>query len=437
MAALWIPALVMFAGVCSSLSSDCTYYGLLELLNLTTSNAALEIMRPVKNWRNTTVVYLDMVLYGILGIDEKSQTVTGHIWFSVLWTNELLTWNASDFCGIKELAIPKSRLWIPDIIIKEDTSDSGSIHEDPWVILHPNGEIYSFARQRLTFTCILNLHKFPFDKQKCNITFLSMNADVKTLLLRSSDNGSSTLMRSDQFMATQGEWGLKNIDIIHDYLVGGEKNSSLLVYTVLLERKPFLYIINFVVPLVYLLVLDLASFFISVDSGEKFGFKVTVLLSVSVLLLILQDILPSTEDDLPMIANLCVGVFTLVWLSVLESMLVSFLYNLDRCCQEKNKSSIVGKVLKKKATKGQKEGDSENGEVKAEQGALPLGQLGHADLLKQVLEELKAAQQEAGGQRSPGFYTRVATIIDTLFFVGYILAFAAFVIYICVGWVDI
>ncbi|XP_015234889.1 PREDICTED: 5-hydroxytryptamine receptor 3A-like [Cyprinodon variegatus] len=422
MAALWIPALVMFAaGVCSSLSSDCTYYGLLEHLNLTTSNAALEIMRPVKNWRNTTVVSLDMVLYGILGI-VSVQLFQCYLFFLI--EKHFYT----PVCYVSKFGISR---------VVFSTSDSGSIHEDPWVVLQQNGEINSFARQRVTFTCILNLHKFPFDKQNCNITFLSMNADVKTLLLRSSNNGSSTLMRSGQFMATQGEWGLKNIDIIHDHLVGGEKNSSLLVYTVLLERKPFLYIINFVVPLVYLLVLDLASFFISVDSGEKFGFKVTVLLSVSVLLLILQDILPSTEDDLPMIANLCVGVFTLVWLSVLESMLVSFLYNLDRCCQEKNKSSIVGKVLKKKATKGQKEGDSENGEVKPEQGALPLGQLGHADLLKQVLEELKAAQQEAGGQRSPGFYTRVAIIIDTLFFVGYILAFAAFVIYICVGWVDI
>lgn len=74
-------------------------------------------------------------------------------------------------------------------------------------------------------------------------------------------------------------------------------------FQVTLERKPFLYIINFIIPLVYLLFLDLASFSISVDSGEKFGFKVTVLLSISVLLLILKDILPSTEVDMPVIGE--------------------------------------------------------------------------------------------------------------------------------------
>lgn len=62
-----------------------------------------------------------------------------------------------------------------------------------------------------------------------------------------------------------------------------------------------LYVVIFIVPLFYLLILDLASFFIR---GEKLSFKITVLLSISVLLLILKDMLPSTEDTLPMIGEL-------------------------------------------------------------------------------------------------------------------------------------
>lgn len=61
--------------------------------------------------------------------------------------------------------------------------------------------------------------------------------------------------------------------------------------------------IIFIVPLFYLLVLDLASFCISEASGEKLNFKVTILLSISVLLLILKDMLPSTEERLPMIGE--------------------------------------------------------------------------------------------------------------------------------------
>ena len=65
-----------------------------------------------------------------------------------------------------------------------------------------------------------------------------------------------------------------------------------------------LYVINLIVPLFYFLVLDLFSFFISEARGEKLSFKVTLLLSISVLLLILKDMLPSTEDKLPMIGEL-------------------------------------------------------------------------------------------------------------------------------------
>lgn len=62
--------------------------------------------------------------------------------------------------------------------------------------------------------------------------------------------------------------------------------------------------VNLIVPLFLFLILDVASFFINEARGEKLSFKVTVLLSISVLLLILKDMLPSTEDRLPMIGEL-------------------------------------------------------------------------------------------------------------------------------------
>lgn len=78
---------------------------------------------------------------------------------------------------------------------------------------------------------------------------------------------------------------------------------NLPVLQVTMERKPMLYVINLIVPLFFFLILDLASFFISEARGEKLSFKVTILLSISVLLLILQDMLPSTEKSLPMIGE--------------------------------------------------------------------------------------------------------------------------------------
>jgi len=73
-----------------------------------------------------------------------------------------------------------------------------------------------------------------------------------------------------------------------------------------------LYVINLIIPLLYFLILDLASFFISEARGEKLGFKVTLLLSISVMLLILKDILPSTEKKLPWIGKLH-SILYIIW----------------------------------------------------------------------------------------------------------------------------
>lgn len=55
-------------GISSSQTSDCSYSGLLNNLDLATTNELLTIMRPVKNWTNPTRVQLDMVMYGILDV---------------------------------------------------------------------------------------------------------------------------------------------------------------------------------------------------------------------------------------------------------------------------------------------------------------------------------------------------------------------------------
>lgn len=70
-----------------------------------------------------------------------------------------------------------------------------------------------------------------------------------------------------------------------------------------MKRRSALYIANFLLPIMFFLGLDLASFGISDSGGEKLGFKVTVLLAVTVMQLILNDILPASSDRIPLIGK--------------------------------------------------------------------------------------------------------------------------------------
>ncbi|XP_035853003.1 5-hydroxytryptamine receptor 3A-like isoform X2 [Sander lucioperca] len=436
MSALRTLAVLALIGVSSSQTSDCSYIGLLEHLNLTTTNDLLAIVRPVKYWNKTTFVQIDMLLCGILQVDEKSQTFTSHIWTRMHWINEFLTWNSSDFCGINMLTIPRSMLWIPDMHIQEDTSDAGSIQESPFVSLSPSGMVLANTRQLLTSTCQMNLTLFPFDMQHCNITFSSMNSQANTITLGTVYNDTVLTQISEQIMVTQGEWQLIHMDIVSMSFYKGVGNK--LIYRVTLCRKPMLYVINLIVPLLYFLVLDLATFFISEARGEKLSFKVTVLLSISVLLLILKDMLPSTEDRLPMIARYCVTIFAMVGLSILETMLVSFLIDLNGCCGNKAQSSVNAQVdIQLEADNHKEPGGAEE---TPEKSSFPLDQPDDRDLLKLILEEVKAARQEAEGQDKtkikPGHYRRLAQIIDSVFFTLYLVAVAVFLRHMYSVWVS-
>lgn len=70
-----------------------------------------------------------------------------------------------------------------------------------------------------------------------------------------------------------------------------------------MKRRSTLYIINFLLPILFFLSLDLASFLISDRGGEKLSFKVTVLLAITVMQLILNEILPSSSNRIPLIGK--------------------------------------------------------------------------------------------------------------------------------------
>ncbi|XP_035037003.2 5-hydroxytryptamine receptor 3A [Hippoglossus stenolepis] len=423
---------VTAAGVSSSETSDCSYLSLLTHLNLIQTNSSMSIMRPVKNWTTTTLVYLDMVLYGILEVDEMSQTVTTHIQTQMKWRNEFLRWNSSNFCEIKTLTVPRKMLWVPDVAIQEDTSDTGSIQNSPLLTLTNDGLVIANGRQRLTTTCQFNLYLFPFDTQRCRITFSSMNYDAESMKLSTFNSEATLSLVSEQIMITQGEWQLLNMTIIYFSFDIQNVSQSRLIYTVFIMRKPMLYVINLIVPLLYFLILDLASFFIR---GEKLSFKVTVLLSISVLLLILQDMLPSTEDKLPLMASFCVSVFTLVGLSILETMLMDFLLGLDDYCGNKAQNAVNSQEVEI-----QLEGNSHKDPSAAEERGQvsPVMKPSEGELLMLILEEVKVARQETGRQvkddRKPGRYARLAQIIDSVYFFLYFLTIATYLMYMNVEW---
>lgn len=429
MALLRIIAFLTLIGACQCSPPNCSYWKLWEYLNLTSSNDYVANVRPVDVWRKPTLVSIDLVLYGILKVDEKCQTVEGATWTSVSWTNDFVNWDPADFCGLRVITVPRSKVWIPDLHIEEDVSDTSSIQASPFVNLYSNGIASATFRQTLTFTCELEINQFPFDDQSCDITFSSMSSDATVIILTTMTNG--TQLTKNTVMLTQGEWELKNIKITSGSSPNaGNVTCSKLIYNVMVSRRPMLYIINFIVPLLYFLLLDLASFFINEAAGEKLSFKVTLLLSISVLLLILKDMLPSTEATMPWIANYSVGIFAMVGISVLEAMAISFLLSFEKKVKDGKQSSsnCEEDIQLEKANSKDPLVLTVSGEL-TKGSPPPLNAPLEVGILRRILFEMKTMREELNCAKVPKTrprFKKLVMVIDTLFFVLYFLAVLVF-----------
>uniref|UniRef100_A0AAX7UWR2 Neurotransmitter-gated ion-channel ligand-binding domain-containing protein n=1 Tax=Astatotilapia calliptera TaxID=8154 RepID=A0AAX7UWR2_ASTCA len=253
------------------------------------------------DYTHPTKVELDIILYAILAVVGATLLHTlcisvfdfsDNLTLMQIWNNERISWDPDQFCGITHITIPREILWKPDVFIYEmiQTDDSPQSY---YISVAYDGTITSEDDIKIVSTCKMDVHKFPFDTCLNSETFLSFFLSfpktVDEMQLSPFSNSSRATQFSREVMKTQGEWEFLQLSISKVNMTFENKLWESLIYT----RRPLLHVINFLLPILFFLTLDLASFFIADHRGEKLGFKVTVLLAISVLLLILNDILPS------------------------------------------------------------------------------------------------------------------------------------------------
>ncbi|XP_032430529.1 5-hydroxytryptamine receptor 3A-like [Xiphophorus hellerii] len=337
----------------------CSYQDVLDYLNLTADNSVFKLTRPVRDHTHITVVKLDIIVYAILAVVEKTQTFVPFIWASMQWNNEFISWDPAQFCGITQISVPKDLLWKPDLFIYEmiEKDDSPQYLN---ILVNFDGTIIAGDDIRVVSTCKMDVHRFPFDTQECSISIGSAVYCEKEMRILASSNSSRVTQFSQQIMKTQGEWEFLRLSVNNSLLTYENRSWDMLMYTVTIKRRPLLHVINFLLPILFFLSLDLASFFISDHRGEKLGFKVTVLLAISVLLVILNDILPAMSNRTPLIATYCIVVFALMLLSLLETILVTYLIEKDEFSPQENQENKQKHTKTKNCDKGEKHQNSKS-----------------------------------------------------------------------------
>uniref|UniRef100_A0A9J7Z5F2 Neurotransmitter-gated ion-channel ligand-binding domain-containing protein n=1 Tax=Cyprinus carpio carpio TaxID=630221 RepID=A0A9J7Z5F2_CYPCA len=258
--------------------------------------------RPVISLSTPTNVTVDLTLYGILGVNEKSQVLETYLWVRMRWQIEGLSWDPAE-CGTKKISLPREKIWIPDIVINE-FMDENRAPETYYVYVTNTGLVLDGRPFHVISSCRLDIYTFPFDFQNCTYTFNSYKHSRDDVQLFFFLPVEQIFKNSLEAMTTKGEWELIDMRAekpVQLFLEGGWDN--LIIYIVL-RRRATLYVVNLLIPSSFLLSVDLFSFLLPPQSVDRASFKMTLILGYTVFLLLMNDLLPVTGNNLPLISML-------------------------------------------------------------------------------------------------------------------------------------
>uniref|UniRef100_A0A3P9HX89 Uncharacterized protein n=1 Tax=Oryzias latipes TaxID=8090 RepID=A0A3P9HX89_ORYLA len=270
---------------------NCTGSDVPSLVNALQPVFNLGSIRPVTNASNPVTVNLIFTLTAILG---------------VTWKNEFSVWDP-DKCGTEWIAVPRTLLWEPDIVINE-FMEKNTAPPVPYLYLHYDGEIYDSQPIRVVSSCSLDIYLFPFDIQNCSFTFNSYIHVIDEIQLFLSGTGDEMTETSKIYLCPINEKYHLNV--------------SGLFLQISIRRHPTTYVVNLLLPSCFLIAVDVFSFMLPPKKIDRSLFKMTLVLGYTVFLLNTNQMLPITGDTVPLISELAHLCFFLM-VDILESIFVT------------------------------------------------------------------------------------------------------------------
>uniref|UniRef100_A0A8C4ZIQ3 Neuronal acetylcholine receptor subunit alpha-7 n=1 Tax=Gadus morhua TaxID=8049 RepID=A0A8C4ZIQ3_GADMO len=273
--------------------------------------------RPVGNDSHSLTVVFSLSLIQIMDVDEKNQVLTTNIWLRMGWFDHYLQWNQTEYPGVKNLRFTTDQVWTPDILLYNSADDDFDSTFKTNVLVNSSGYAEYLPPGIFMSTCNVDVRWFPFDMQKCELKFGSWTYDGWLLDLQMNEADISGYMPN-------GEWDLVGVpgtrsEAFYDCC---KEPYPDVTFVVTMRRRTLYYALNLLIPCVLLSSMTLLVFVLPADSGEKISLGITVLLSLTVFMLLVAEIMPATSDSIPLIGQYFASIMIIVGASVVATVVV-------------------------------------------------------------------------------------------------------------------
>ena len=257
-------------------------------LHTTLTNGYNKNVRPKTNQSETTTIHVAFELKSITSLDEVNGILTTVGIMNALWIDENLQWDPSNHGNIEHIKLDENLIWIPDFVTANPANKMEKLGlPSVEVDVKYTGNVHQHLAEMLRTTCDADVTYFPFDTQNCvlELTPFGYKSHEVTLVAMPV-----VLM----FFEENNEWILKSTSSVSAMFA----TQPYIKITLTLERRYVFFLLNLFSPVLILVFLNTLVFILPAESGERIGFAITCLLSLSVYMTFASENLPTSSKPI-------------------------------------------------------------------------------------------------------------------------------------------
>uniref|UniRef100_A0A8C7CDQ7 Cholinergic receptor, nicotinic, alpha 2a (neuronal) n=1 Tax=Oncorhynchus kisutch TaxID=8019 RepID=A0A8C7CDQ7_ONCKI len=241
---------------------------------------------------DVVIVKFGLSIAQLIDVDEKNQMMTTNVWLKQEWSDYKLRWRPSDYDNVTSIRVPSELIWVPDIVLYNNADGEFSVTHMTKAHLFHSGHVRWVPPAIYKSSCSIDVTFFPFDQQNCKMKFGSWTYDRAKIDLEPI--GDTVDLKG---YWESGEWAIvnavgtyntKKYDCCHEIYPD-------ITYYFMIRRLPLFYTVNLIIPCLLISCLTVLVFYLPSDCGEKITLCISVLLSLTVFLLLITEIIPSTS----------------------------------------------------------------------------------------------------------------------------------------------
>ncbi|GFR57407.1 acetylcholine receptor subunit alpha [Elysia marginata] len=289
-----------------------------------------------------TFVFVSLYLLSLQGLDERSQVLESAIIVEAQWVDDWLAWNSSEYGNITDFLYPQSKIWLPDLVIENSVESQRQLgYNMNLVRIESTGLIDWSPSEVIKTGCDIDVTYYPFDTQTCSIivsTWMSTKKDIDIDPQAGHDG-----LILDKYGAS-GTWELMSNSVVN---LQNENGLTRIQFKMKLKRLRAYYILNIILPVLFLSFTASMVFFLPSDAGEKIGMGITVLLAYAVYLTIIADNMPQTSLQVSYLAVYLTLLLGLTALGVVLAVVVLHIHHKSDDCQISQRTETITRKLRR------------------------------------------------------------------------------------------